>query len=409
MWQGEKTQLVYNWPNDSNLWEEYAEIRADDFRNDGNGSKGTAFYKKNRKKMDDGAVVAWPERFNPDELSALQHAYNLRLRDESSFMAEYQNDPTSEDDAGELLPADEIATKMNGLSRHHVPNDAEHLTAFIDIQKNVLYYTVAAWSPNFTGYVIDYGCEPEQRMAYFTMQEIRRTLGRAKAGAGMEGAIFAGLERLAERISSKVYSRDDGAELSLDLILIDANWGATTDLVHQFCRHAKSRGRVMPAHGRYVGAASKSFTEYRKQRGDRSGHYWRIPTIKGKRAVRHVLFDSNYWKSFVHARIAQTVGDNGALSLWKDKPHRHRMFSEHMHAEYRIRTEGRGRAVDEWRLRPDRPDNHLLDCIAGSAVAASIMGCELLELRRQARGGSKPDQDESTKTKRRKRKSVSYI
>ena len=49
--------------------------------------------------MDDGAVVAWPERFNHDELSAVQHAMNLRLQDERAFWAEYQNEPLPEDAA----------------------------------------------------------------------------------------------------------------------------------------------------------------------------------------------------------------------------------------------------------------------------------------------------------------------
>ncbi len=86
------------------------------------------------------------------------------------------------------------------------------------------------------------------------------------------------------------------------------------------------------------------------------------------------------------------------------------MLAEQMHAEYRIRTEGRGRTVDEWRLRPDRPDNHLLDCLAGSAVAASVVGCELLELTRQAKAGKKTTgTDKSTAPKRRRREAVSYL
>jgi len=28
-----------------------------------------------------------------------------------------------------------------------------------------------------------------------------------------------------------------------------------------------------------------------------------MPNVRGKRAVRYVLFDSNYWKSFVYARL----------------------------------------------------------------------------------------------------------
>lgn len=49
-----------------------------------------------------------------------------------------------------------------------------------------------------------------------------------------------------------------------------------------------------------------------------------------------------------------------------------------MTAEYRIKTEGRGRTVDEWKLRPEHGDNHWFDCLVGSAVAASIQGAALL-------------------------------
>ncbi len=57
----------------------------------------------------------------------------------------------------------------------------------------------------------------------------------------------------------------------------------------------------------------------------------------------------------------------------------HRLFAEHLTAEYRVKTEGRGRSVDEWKSRPERGDNHWLDCIVGCAVAASMQGAALKE------------------------------
>ena len=44
---------------------------------------------------------------------------------------------------------------------------------------------------------------------------------------------------------------------------------------------------------------------------------------------------------------------------------------------YRVRTHGRGRTVDEWKARPNQPDNHWFDGIVGCAVAASIQGAAL--------------------------------
>lgn len=65
-------------------------------------------------------------------------------------------------------------------------------------------------------------------------------------------------------------------------------------------------------------------TEYRRQPGMRIGFNWVIPAGTGKRAVRHVLFDTNYWKSFLHARLAVPVGDRGGLTLFGRNPELHR-------------------------------------------------------------------------------------
>ena len=159
--------------------------------------------------------------------------------------------------------------------------------------------------------------------------------------------------------------------------LIDANWGASTDLVYQFCRQSKYSNILLPSHGRYIGAASKPMSEYKKTAGDRVGHNWRIPNVAGRRAIRHVIFDTNYWKTFIHARMQVAMGDRGCLSLWGREPERHLLFAEHLTAEYRVKTEGRGRTVDEWKMRPEAHDNHWLDGLVGCAVAASMCGSVL--------------------------------
>lgn len=71
------------------------------------------------------------------------------------------------------------------------------------------------------------------------------------------------------------------------------------------------------------------------------------------------------------------LGDRSSLALFGDTPAEHRMVADHLTAETPVRVEAKGRTVDEWSLKPDRPDNHLFDCLVGSAVAASIEGCEL--------------------------------
>jgi phage terminase large subunit GpA-like protein len=328
--------------------------------------------------MDAGAQVAWEQRYNHDELSAIQHAMNLRLQDEAAFFAEYQNEPlpvNKPDD--EELTAEQIAGKVNRYGRGVVPIGCQHLTMFIDVQANLLYYVIVAWEPDFTGYVIDYGSYPDQKRPYFTLRDARITLLLVTKASGLEGAIFTGLEQLTNATLGREWRRDDGAYLRIERCLIDANWGSSTDIVYQFCRQSAFANIVMLSHGRFVGASSQPYSDYKKRPGDRLGHNWRIPNVHGKRAVRHLLFDTNYWKSFVHARLAVANGDRGCLSLFGDRSDAHRLFAEHLTAEYRIKTEGRGRTVDEWKLRPERSDNHWLDGLVGCAVGASLEGVTL--------------------------------
>ena len=49
--------------------------------------------------------------------------------------------------------------------------------------------------------------------------------------------------------------------------------------------------------------------------------------------MRHVVYDTNWWKSFVHARLAVSMGDRGCLSLFGSKPETHRLFAEQVTAD----------------------------------------------------------------------------
>ncbi|MCL4198910.1 MAG: phage terminase large subunit family protein [Phycisphaerales bacterium] len=385
-WQGQRTKMVYSFPSREQLWAEYARLRAEGLRADEGITRATEFYGQNRAEMDEGAEVAWPDRFNHDELSAIQHAMNLRLQDEAAFWAEYQNEPLPESTAldEDLLTAEQISAKLSGHERGEVPIGSSLLTMFIDVQAKALFWLIVAWEEDFTGNVIEYGTEPDQKEAYFTLRDIRRTLAAASPRAGLEGAVYAGLERLTDAMLGREWKRDDGAMVRIDRCLIDANWGQSSDVVYQFCRQSRHANLVMPSHGRYVGASSIPFSEYKRKRGDRVGLNWRIPVITGKRAVRHVVFDTNYWKSFVQARLAVPMGDPGCLALFGRTggasyrtATNHQLLAEHLTSEYRVKTQGRGRTVDEWKLRVDGLDNHWLDGLVGCAVAASMHGAVL--------------------------------
>jgi hypothetical protein len=65
------------------------------------------------------------------------------------------------------------------------------------------------------------------------------------------------------------------------------------------------------------------------------------------------------------------VGDPESITLHQGT---HDLLIEHLTSEYPVRTEARGRVVDEWK-RAGR-ENHWFDCLVGAAVAASIAGVQ---------------------------------
>ena len=359
--------------------------RADELRERGTFAQATEFYRAHRAEMDEGAVVSWPARHNYDEISAIQHAMNLKLTDEAAFWAEYQNEPLPEDlGTDEQLTTDGVVNRLNGHSRGAVPVSANHVTMFVDVQKTLLFYVVCAWDDDFTGYVLDYGAWPDQRRRYFTLSDANPTLQARFPRAGLEGCIHGGLKSLTDDLLSREFTRDDGAAMKVERCLVDANWGQSTDVVYQFCRESAFANVLLPSHGKYIGASSKPMGEYRKVPGDRVGCNWRMPNIAGRRTIRHVVYDTNFWKSFVASRILTSPGDRGSLTLWGRSAESHLLLAEHLTAEYRVKTEGRGRRVEEWR------DNHWWDGLVGCAVAASMCGCVLAGMDRPSKKVERP-------------------
>lgn len=374
-WQGERTRLVYEWPKRMDLWQEYWDLRRDGQRTgDGTGA-ADAFYLARQAEMDEGAVVAWAARKHDDELSAIQHAMNLRCdRGEAAFQSEYQNDPLPEHTTDIELPtAAELCAKLNGHPPREVPLRAEHLTAFVDVQQGMMWWMVMAWQKDFTGYVIDYGTTPDQGRSYFTLREARDTLQMRYPTESLERQLFLGLERLASEIMPREYRREDGTKMRIERCLIDANWGVSTETVYQFCRATPYALQIMPSHGRYVGAASNPFAEYAKKPGDQIGVNWRIPALGAKRTIRHAVYDTNWWKSFVLARLKSPLTTPGCVSFSAGRDHK--MLADHLTSEIPVRVAARNRTVDEWQLLPGR-DNHWYDCIVGCSVVASMLGCE---------------------------------
>lgn len=385
-WNGERCKLVYSWPTNQELWDKYAELRTSDLRQ-GNDKlpQATEFYSANRQAMDAGAVVGWPARFEPHELSAIQHAVNLKLNDPDTFAAEYQNEPhdVAGSDAVYSASAESISLRVSGFNQLEIPRQTQHLVCGVDVQDACFFYCLLAVGDGFSSHVVDYGTWPDQGKIYFSLGEIERTLKTETGVGSKEAAWLAGLRRFESFLLSRQYLRDDGAPLNIERIVIDANYGPSTETIYSFIRQSEQKTLWLPWHGRGVKANQTPINAWPRKPGEIAGDHWKITATTTKnQQPRHVIADTNYWKSFSHARLQQPDGEQGALMLYKASPMRHRMLADHLTAEVPKVEPGSGREVVEWKEIPNR-DNHYLDCLSMAFVAASVCGVTL-------RGHEKP-------------------
>ncbi|MFO0190724.1 MAG: terminase gpA endonuclease subunit [Planctomycetia bacterium] len=367
-WQGERASLVYAWPTDENLWAQYAELRREGQRSGAGTQPATDFYREHREAMDAGARVAWPERHNADELSAMQHAYNLRIdRGEAAFAAEFQNQPLVPQLEAATLDRDAIHARAVNVARGIMPSSHSTLTLAIDVQQRLLPWMVCSWGAGFGGHVLAYGAFPEQGTAVWSANTSKRTLADRYRGSGFEAALLAGLKELIDGMLSREWPREDGTSQRISQVLVDANWGTSTQTIREFARRHVNAAIILPSHGKGIGATSKPFHEHSKKRGEIVGPGWRISQMNGQRSV---AYDTNQWKSFLAARLRTPAGDVGSLTFHAGS---HDLLADHFTAEQPITVEARGRVVDEWRCGPGR-ENHLFDTAVMNAVAASITG-----------------------------------
>jgi len=374
LWRGERTAMLTTMPTNLAAWDVYFQVYSRCAQLEPPSyEESNAYYIANRDKLDEGAVASWPDRFDPTEVSAIQSAMHLYFRDPRSFWAEYQNKPIPSHGVSvfEELKEHEIERKYSGTKRQYCPNETTRLTAAIDVGSRVCWYSVVAWDENFGGTVVDYGPWPGQYRQYFTAADVRPALPDLPEFRGYDetAIVYAALGQMVEYFTSRDYPRIGGGDMVLDRILIDS--GKWTETVYQFCRSSPHKLILSPSKGFGITATGRPISEWARKDGQRLGDNWRIQT---EQKARVVSFDTNHWKSFLVRRLKTPLGSRGCLRLFGEPGVDHSLYADHLTSEYRTEASGRGRVVEEWKIRPDRVDNHYWDTLVMAAVAASVSG-----------------------------------
>lgn len=373
-WAGRRCRMLDSEPTNVDLWEEYAEVMRKGQRADPpTRQPATDFYRRHREELDAGAVASWPERFNPDELSAIQSAMNLKIADPRAFYAEYQNDPQrdeSDDSRGRPIVLTEIP--LSRCPRGEVPPTVTRITAGVDVQQEVLFWFVVGWDESYGGQVLDYGAWPDQMAARFSGTDPYRTLTQRFPGKPLEARLFAGLEELAGHVLGRDWlPQGGGLPMRVGKCLVDAGWGEQTDTVHAWARQSAFANIVTPSKGVGIGAKKTPFSQWAKRDGERAGAGWRLT---GQGRGRLCLIDTNWMKSFVAERLRTPAGAKGGLTLFGSDYSGHALLGDHLASETPVTVTAGNRRVDEWQLNPGRPDNHWLDCAIMATAAAGVLG-----------------------------------
>jgi hypothetical protein len=387
-WQSAKIPMVRKWADKHDMWlGEYAEIRRD-FDKEVAGSqleanaRATEFYREHMEEMDAGCEVSWETCYDPDvELSAIQHAYNLLIDDgEEVFESECQQNPIRKGSDPDFLNAKDITEKQHASRRSQVPIQCDKLIAYIDVQKEMLFWEIWGFSKHFDGFLIDNGEFPDQKTLYYEKRKLRYKLSETPGYAGMslEARLYKALNHQIEVLLNKKYNRQhDGIEMSISKIGMDGRY--KTETVRRVFQDSQSKGRLQVCMGYGIGAKRTPMRrkKIKDQSGEMAGFGWFLGEAKA--GVQVLEMDTNVIKTFFHQRLATEINDRGSFSLFKvDSVREHLMTADHYTSEFRTQLEGPYGIVDEWEIKPGNPDNDRFDCAVGCTALASFTGTKYL-------------------------------
>lgn len=387
-WTPVRYQMLLSPSDNEQMWlGDYANLRRDCDPADPEGKtkarqNALAYYRRNRRAMDSGATVSWKWAFayndSPQtEISAIQHAYNILIDDgEDAFLCECQNSPRRKHDDVEFLTVSQLCEKQHSAERTVPPRDTSKLFAFVDVQREVLFWHVWAFSTAFDGYCIDRGTHPDQRRFRFQKSRLYHRLSDVYAGKSDTITYLAVLD-LWKMLCQRRYRRQgDLTEFSISLIGTDRRYRSS--IIDNAWHDFAERERIIPCMGQGYGASKRPMSERQRRKGDEKGPHWFRSRAERPGDVRKLEIDTNWYKSFVHYRFATHISEDGSFSFWTTEQSRdHLQTAQHLKAEYRTTVLGPWGKVDEWRENPTSPDNDELDCIAGVAAVASYGGIQM--------------------------------
>jgi phage terminase large subunit GpA-like protein len=236
---------------------------------------------------------------------------------------------------GGAAPAwESIKTLGAGYTFGQFPIGPLALTCGVDVQKDRLVWCVRGWAYGMESWLIDYG-------------EHFGNTGEDQVWDALEGTL-----------------QTEWGDLGIRRMAIDSGyrpgdqWRRPDHMVYRFCR--KWVGMAVPTKGRDEQSKPVHSAEIDVKENGK--------IIKKGLRLWHI--DSDYFKSWVHARLSQPPGSNGTWHLPVDISDD---YCQQVTAEAKV-LKASGKA--QWvRIRKE---NHLLDCEALNVAAAHMLSLQTL-------------------------------
>lgn len=367
-WKGRRYKFLERPPERMDLWDEYVQLRHQDWLNEGSGettAHALAHYVKHRAAMDAGALVANPNRTPGGQLSGLQFYFDFVARKGAEAAAtELDNNPPEE--AGPVesgITAHRVQRQVNGHPRRHIPAGCTLLVQGIDVRKVALHWVVRALDlARLAIYTVDYG--------------VHEVLGTTYGSdEGLDLAIRRAILARLEAVAAQPY------ELPLDLTLIDAAW--QTDAVYSACAEAGLGVMPIMGVGRSSGCVQANFSHIQRTSVDRRpGDGW---FLSRKGGIWLVNADTDRWKQWEHDRWMTAPGKPGCLTLFgqageaggrlSDDEKGHHSYAHHLVSEVLVEEPVKGVLRRHWKVKSQ--NNHYLDASYYCDVAANMKGFRL--------------------------------
>lgn len=269
------------------------------------------------------------------------------------------------------LDPEGVSTRTVPYPRGIAPADTVLITVGMDVAKRAIHWVSIAWRRNDKGeisaHILDYDVV-KPRWEFL----------------GVEIASLEALNAIADRLDAGFGMVGSTGKIRPKQVWVDSGWqgGKTVDadFVYEFCE--RRGGRYQPLKGRGVGQQDPSPYSEPKRRDKmiaRKGDGWHISRIQ-KRGVTMwlVIHNADYWKSFIHARLATPVGKPGALTLFDARsPNFHLGLAQQLTSERleRIPDPIKG---DRFRWYHESGDNHWLDAAGYAGSAGNYCGIALI-------------------------------